>query len=216
MYHQQMMFQPGANAREMTVTGNGEIVAQPDYAQVQIEVRTQGKDVSAIQRENAVIMNRVIDSLMALKIPKESIQTTAYNIFPNYDFIDGKQVLRGYEVQNAITVKIDDIGQVGTAIDTAIQNGANHVSAIEFKITDTDVYYRQALQFALIDAVGKATAMAKTMGVTLHMVPVEIIEEQTIAPIPYKAMQLSSQRVVTPIEPGTMTVSASVRVKFSY
>ena len=216
MYHQQMMFQPGANAREMTVTGNGEIVAQPDYAQVQIEVRTQGENVSTIQRENAVIMNRVIDSLIALKIPKESIQTAAYNIFPTYDFIDGKQVLRGYEVQNAITVKIDDIGQVGTAIDTAIQNGANNVSAIEFKITDTDVYYRQALQFALIDAVGKATAMAKTMGVTLHMVPVEIIEEQTIAPVPYKAMQLSSQRVVTPIEPGTMTVSASVRVKFSY
>lgn len=217
MYYPHMMFQPVAKTREMTVIGNGEIVAQPDYAQVQIEVRTQGENVSSIQRENAVIMNRVIDSLIALNIPKESIQTTAYNIFPVYDFIDGRQVLRGYEVQNAITVKIADISQVGTVIDTAIRNGANHVSAIEFKIVNTDAYYRQALQFALVDAMEKAKSMAETMRVTLHALPVEIVEEQTITPIPYRAMQLSSQQAVTtPIEPGTMTVSAGVRVTFHY
>lgn len=217
MYYPHMMFQPVAKTREMTVIGNGEIVAQPDYAQVQIEVRTQGENVSSIQRENAVIMNRVIDSLIALNIPKESIQTTAYNIFPVYDFIDGRQVLRGYEVQNAITVKIADISQVGTVIDTAIRNGANHVSAIEFKIVNTDAYYRQALQFALVDAMEKAKSMAETMRVTLHALPVEIVEEQTITPIPYRAMHLGSQQAVTtPIEPGTMTVSAGVRVTFHY
>ena len=59
----------------MTVTGNGEIAAEPDYVQIQIEVRTRGKDVSAAQQENAQIMNRVIGSLMALNIPREDIQT---------------------------------------------------------------------------------------------------------------------------------------------
>lgn len=214
MYHPQVMFQPFACRREMTVTGNGEIVAQPDYAQVQIEVRTEGKNVSAAQQENAMIMNQVMGALEALTIPREDIQTTVYTISQNYDYIEGRQVFRGYEVQNGITVKITDISQAGTVIDTAIQNGANQVSGIHFKIDDTDVYYRQALQLALIDAQAKAKSIANTMHLPLQPLPVEIIEEMNVSPVLYKEVQLSNQQSVTPIEPGTMTVNATVQVKF--
>ena len=103
MYQPQVWVQPHSVSREITVTGNGEIDAQPDYIQIQIEVRTEGKDVSQAQKENAFIMNRVIGSLVALNIPREEIQTAAYTISPNYDYIEGRQVFRGYEVQNAIT-----------------------------------------------------------------------------------------------------------------
>ena len=211
-----MVLRPSAGSREMTVTGNGEVVAQPDYVQIQIEVRTEGKEVSAAQQENAVIMNRVIASLVALNIPREAIQTTAYTISPNYDYIEGRQVFRGYEVQNAITVKITDISQVGTVIDTAVENGANHVSAIQFKIEDSGAYYRQALQLALIDAQTKAKSMADTLHLPLPPLPIEIIEETIAPPIAYKAAQLSEQQAVTPIEPGMMTVNATVRVKFRF
>ena len=99
MYHPQAWYQPHSVSREITVTGIGEVDAQPDYVQIQIEVRTEGKDASLAQQENAFIMNRVIGSLVALNIPREAIQTTAYTISPNYDYIEGKQVFRGYEVQ---------------------------------------------------------------------------------------------------------------------
>ena len=200
----------------MTVTGNGEVLAQPDYVQIQIEVRTEGKNVSAAQQENAMMMNRVIEALVALTIPREDIQTTVYTISPNYDYIEGRQVFRGYEVQNGITVKITDISQAGTVIDTAIQNGANQVSGIHFKIDDSDAYYRQALQLALIDAQAKAKSMADTMRLSLQPLPVEIIEETNIPPVLYKSVQLSNQQPVTPIEPGMMTVNTTVRVKFRF
>lgn len=213
-----MMFQPfAASPREITVTGTGEIAAQPDYAQVQIEVRNEGNNVSAVQQENAVIMKRVIDSLLELNIPREAIQTTVYAIFPNYDFIEGRQVLRGYEVQNGVTVKVTSISLVGTVIDTAVKNGANHVSAIQFKMANVDAHYRQALQLAMKDAMAKAKSIAEMIHVDLKYVPVEVIEESTTAePVPYRSLQLSSQQNVTPIEPGMMPVTAAVRVKFRY
>lgn len=217
MYHPQLRCQPFPISREMTVTGNGEIIAQPDYVQIQIEVRTEGKDVSLAQQENARIMNRVIESLLALTIPREAIQTTAYTISPNYDYIEGRQVFRGYEVQNAITVKITDISQAGTVIDTAIQNGANHVSAIQFKIEDSDAYYQRALNLALLNAIAKAKSMAETMRVPLQPIPIEIVEEsQDITPVPYKLAQLSNQEFATPIEQGTISINASVQVKFQF
>ena len=217
MYYPQMKYQPLPTSREMTVSGNGEITLQPDYAQIQTEVRTEGDNVSSAQHENAIIMNRVIESLLNLNIRRDEMQTSAYNIFPTYDYIDGKQVLRGYEVQNAITVKIVDINQVGTVIDTATQNGANHVSGIQFKIEHVDTYYRQALQFALMDALAKANSMAETMHATLQTLPIEIIEETNApTPTPYKMFQLSNQQSVTPIESGLITVTATVKVKFQY
>ena len=218
MYYPQMMFQPfGVSPREITVTGTGEIAAQPDYAQVQIEVRNEGNNVSAVQQENAVLMNRVIESLLELNIPREAIQTTVYAIFPNYDFIEGRQVLRGYEVQNGVTVKITSISLVGTVIDTAVKNGANHVSAIQFKMANVDAHYRQALQLAMKDAMAKAKSIAEMIHVDLKYIPVEVVEEpNTAEPVPYRSLQLSSQQNVTPIEPGMMPVTATVRVKFRY
>lgn len=216
MYHPQNWIQPSSVSREIIVTGNGAIDAQPDYAQVLIEVRTEGKDVSQAQQENAIIMNRVIGSLMALNIPREAIQTTVYTISPNYDYIEGRQVFRGFEVQNAITVQIADISRAGTVIDTAIQNGANHVSSIQFKIEDSDAYYQRALQMALINAIEKAKTMAETMRIALDPIPIEMIEEsQHNAPIPYSA-QLSNREMMTPIAQGTMAIQASVRVTFRY
>ena len=217
MHHPQMQYQPFPNSREMTVTGNGEIIAQPDYVQIQIEVRTEGKDVSLAQQENARIMNRVIESLTALNIPREAIQTAAYTISPNYDYVEGRQVFRGYEVQNAITVNITDISQAGTVIDTAVQNGANQVSAIQFKIKDSDTYYQKALNLALINALAKAKSMAETMHIPLQPIPIEIMEEsQNVTPVPYKIVQLSSREFITPIEQGTIPINASVRVKFRF
>ncbi|MGE7022387.1 SIMPL domain-containing protein [Solibacillus cecembensis] len=217
MYHPQFQFQPSNVSREMTVIGNGEIVAQPEYVQIQIEVRTEGKDVSLAQQENAIIMNRVIDSLVALNIPREEIQTTVYTISPNYDYIEGRQVFRGFEVQNAITVKITEISQAGMVIDTAIQNGANHVSAIQFKIEDSDAYYQQALNLALVNAMGKAKSMAETMHIPLQLIPIEIIEEtHNVTPVSYKAVQMSNQEFITPIEQGRISINASVRVKFRF
>lgn len=216
MYHPQNWIQPSSVSREIIVTGNGVIDAQPDYAQVLIEVRTEGKDVSQAQQENAIIMNRVIGSLMALNIPREAIQTTVYTISPNYDYIEGRQVFRGFEVQNAITVQIAEISRAGTVIDTAIQNGANHVSSIQFKIEDSDAYYQRALQMALINAIEKAKTMAETMRIALDPIPIEMIEEsQHNAPIPYSA-QLSNREMMTPIAQGTMAIQASVRVTFRY
>lgn len=217
MYHPQVPYQPFPISREMTVTGNGEINAQPDYVQIQIEVRTEGKDAGLAQQENARIMNRVITSLIALNIPREDIQTAAYTISPAYDYIEGRQVFRSYEVQNAITVKIMDISQAGTVIDTAIQSGANHVSAIQFKIEDPDAYYQKALNLALVNARAKAKSMADTMHVPLQPIPVEIMEEsRNITPVPYKLAQLSNQEFTTPIEQGTIPINASVRVKFHF
>ncbi|QPQ33946.1 SIMPL domain-containing protein [Lysinibacillus sp. JNUCC-52] len=216
MYFTQTNAQSLPASRIMTVTGNGKVVANASYVQLQIEVSTQGENVQQAQQENASIMNRVIQSILALSIPRENIQTATYSIAPLYDYVDGKQVFKGYKVTNAITVKVPDTNLVGVVIDTAVENGANRISSIQFKIDNGDVYYQQALSLALHNAQMKANTIAQTMQLSVHPQPIEIVEENENGPVLYKSMAMADSSMVTPIEQGQLTISAAVRVTFQY
>lgn len=203
-------------SRVIDVAGNGKVMATPSYVQLQIEVQTRGKNVQEAQQENAIIMNRVIQALLALHIPRENIQTAVYTISPLYDYEDGKQIFKGYEVTNGITVKVTDMNQIGVIIDTAVENGANRISSIQFNIDNADAYYQQALSLALHNAQMKAKTIAETMHLPLQPQPIEIVEELERAPVLYRSMAMADSNISTPIEQGQIAVNATVRVKFQY
>lgn len=202
--------------RTISVKGIGEIETMPNVAELQITVRTDAIDVTEAQRENAVQMNRVIQSLLALNIQRDDIQTAMYNVFPRYDFIDGRREFRGYEVTNSISVTVRDIAQVGTVIDTAVKNGATEISQVEFKLDNKETYYQNALQLAMQNAWGKACAIAKSLGLTYPPTPIEVIEESIGGPILFRAAAFTEQSSETPIEPGKITIKAEVTVKYQY
>ena len=216
MYYQSMRGHLFSPLRVITVRGDGEVFVKPNYAQIQIEVSTEGKDVRGAQQENANIMNQVIQSLLQLNIPREDIQTAAFNVLPQYDYVEGKQIFRGYEVTNALTVKVRDTSKIGSVIDTAVQNGANRVSGIQFKIENADPYYQQALRLALQNAQTKAKTIAETLKLTLHPQPIEVVEERETGPILYKSVAMADQTFSTPIEPGQILINAIVKVKYQY
>lgn len=214
MYYAQVNQQATHTSRVMTVTGNGQVKATPTSAQLQIEVQTQGNNVQVPQQENAITMNQVIQSLVALGIPREQIQTTSYTITPLYQFEDGKQIFKGYEVINAVTVNVTNIDDLGLIIDTAIENGANRIANIQFNIDHIDAYYQQALRVALQNAQLKAKTIAETMHLPLQLLPIEIVEEQVNTPILYRSMVDASGN--TPIEQGQVAIQATVRVTYQY
>ncbi|MGE7675778.1 SIMPL domain-containing protein [Lysinibacillus sp. NPDC094403] len=216
MYYANISQQTPHVPRVIVVTGNGKVMAKASYAQLQIEVRKQGKNVQDAQQENAMTMNRVIQSILDLHIPREHIQTSGYNISPLYEFENGKQIFNGYEVTNAITVKVTDPNQVDVVIDTAVQNGANRISSIQFNIDNMDAYYQQALSLALHNAQMKAKTIAETMHLPIQPQPIEIIEEHEIGPVLYRSMGTVDSSISTPIEQGQITITATVRVRFQY
>lgn len=202
------------NQRILTVTGVGSVAVEPDTAKVLLEVVTEGWELSAIQQENARKVEQVLAALTRLGIPQENIQTTVYDISPRYDFVDGVQEFRGYVVTHGLTVKIEDISRTGAVIDTAVQQGVNRVSNIQFTIGDRDAYYRRALTEALVDAYAKAQTLAEGMQVALAPYPIKITEQVEEPPVVFQAY--SAVETATPIQPGQIVINASVKAQFAY
>jgi len=200
----------------LIVTGNGSIFVEPDSVSIRLAVVTENQSLQEAQQENAQTMEQVIQSLLNVGIRREDIQTSAYNIFPRYDFMEGKQTLRGYEVTNEITIHISEMDQAGMVIDTAVQNGVNRVSDIEFIVSDMQSSYQRALVEALQDAQVKAQTIAETMQINLIQPPRRIVEKGTTSPSAFKVMAATAESFTTPVEPGEMEISAIIEVQYVY
>jgi uncharacterized protein YggE len=105
---------------------------------------------------------------------------------------------------------------VGTVIDTAVKNGANIVESIRFDISKPELYYQQALNLAVRNAINKAKGIGSSLKIPNEPVPV-LITENSLAPIPYtRSLAMRGEIATTPIEPGQNDIEASVTVEFTY
>lgn len=151
----------------ISVEGQGKVVGVPDIATVDIGVFTEDREVVTAQTVNTNKMNALIAKLRGFGIASADIQTTNYSISPQYNWPDGKQILRGYQINQNVRVKIRDLGKIGAILGAAGEVGANQVSGVNFTIDDPEALRQQAREKALDNAQAKARALAQKAGVRL-------------------------------------------------
>lgn len=211
---------PAGRAAAQTASGppvvvtSGESVVKraPDRAWVTVAAESRAKTPQDAQKQNAAAMTAVLDKLKALGIPAESIQTTGYDLQPEFDYVSGKQVLRGYVARNAAEVRVDNLPRVGEVIDAAVASGATTVRGVRFDLKDRSGAEREALKLAVADARERAAAAAAGAGLTVDRI-VRIEEERAriVEPRPMMAMRAEmAQDAVTPVAPGELEIRASV------
>ncbi|ARI77791.1 SIMPL domain-containing protein [Halobacillus mangrovi] len=219
MYYYPQMNRNHGEARVMTVNGTGKVVARPDVAILRFGVETNNRELQEAQKANAETINQITQTLIQAGIPEENIQTADYYIFPEYDYVDGKQQFRGYQVTHILSIRVEEIDKTGAIIDLAVSNGANRVSNIQFTLKNPEQYYQEALRIALGQALAHAQTIANTMQLNLDQTPVKVIEKggSEIAPIrPYPKAEVMSAAAPTPIEPGQQEIVARVEAQFQY
>jgi uncharacterized protein len=199
------------------VIGTGELAIQPDSASVNLGIITESKQLITAQQQNSLDVTKVIDSLISLGITKNQIQTFDYRIESDYDYDQGKQIFRGYKITHLLQVKIEDLSIVGKVVDTAVQNGVNYVSNVQFTAKNKDSFYQQALVLAINNAIQKAKTIAGTLNVTLIPTPRIIIEGgSTVQPVFNQPGTFVKGVNSTQIEPGQIIVKAEVIAEFQY
>ena len=196
----------------MTLTGLGHVMATPDLAVIRLGVQTTGYNLSEIQPENAQISQRVIQALRQAGITE--IKTIQYSIDKVYEYEAGKQIDKGYSVRNILEIKTSNIDQVGNIIDTAVTMGSNIVISISFELSDPELYYEQALNLAVDNAIQKAKTISTNLHVRLNPIPIRIIEGSSDSPFPRQ--QLQYDVAATPILPGDLKIEAFVTADFFY
>src|SRR5690349_11206532 len=88
---------PPAPAPEVVVTsGEATVRRAPDRAWVTIAAESRAATAEEAQRQNVDAMSAVSQKIKAGGIPADAIQTTGYNLQPEFDWTGGRQRLKGY------------------------------------------------------------------------------------------------------------------------
>lgn len=170
--------------RTISINGEGKVSVIPDIAYVSLGFNVEKVKVADAQAENSKTMNFLIEKLKALDIDKKDIKTTNYSIYPNYDYPNGKQVLRSYTVYQEVQVKLRQTEKVEDALKIAGELSLNQIGGLAFDIDEPEQYRQEARKKALENAKQKADELAQIMGVKLGKV-VSFSEWENYAPEPY-------------------------------
>lgn len=219
MYNYHPLIRSGLAPKDhlIKVSGEGELAIPPDSASVNIGVITDGKQLIAAQQQNSLEVTKVIDALTALGISKNNIQTFDYRIESVYDYDQGKQIFRGYKITHILQIKLEDLSLVGKIVDTAVQNGVNFVSNVQFTVKNKDAFYKQALVLAVNNATDKAKTIARSLNVELIPIPSVIVEGgSTVQPIFNQLGTFVKASTSTQLEPGQIIIKAEVIAEFHF
>ncbi len=204
------------------VTGEGELMVTPDLAILSLGVEAQAETVAEAQEQARRAMDSVMAELDRYDIDEKDIQTASFSIYPVYEWVDSykRQELVGYQVTNAVTVKVRELDDTGAILDAVADAGGDYirVSSVSFTVDDPATYYTDVREKAMADANTKAKQLASLGGIDLGK-PTYISEGSVYAPVirqDYATAESGSTPVpTTAISPGEIEIQLTIQVIYS-
>ena len=203
------------------MVGEGIVLTQPDVARITLGVEVVDQSLANAQAQAAQRMDAVVNKLKADGIADNDIRTVSYNVTPQYDQGNSQTqpVLRGYQVQNMVEVRTSNVPGLGALVDDAVAAGATRIFGISFEASDMESLKNQARDQAMANAASKAQQMARNANVTLGR-PISIEESDVgganpVQAAPRPVAAAAPAAVTTPIQPGQLQVTTTVRVVYA-
>jgi uncharacterized protein YggE len=194
------------------------VKSKPDIATVSSGVTTEAQTAVEAMRLNANAMDAVIKRIKALGIDADDIQTAGISLGARYDYDQQsqRQVFRGYQASNRVSVTLRNVTRTGEVLDALVAAGATDIGGPDFSLADDSGPLAQARKAAFDKARAQAAEYAGWSGYT----GVRLLEvSETISqggPQPYApTVRLqAAEAKATPVEPGLVTTQANLTVKF--
>ena len=207
-----------AQPRNISVTGNAQVILAPDIAYVSIGVHSEAKTATEAVASNNTQTQAVIDAIKAQGVDAKDIQTTNFSVYQQEKFAPtGESLGTFFMADNTVYVTIRDITKIGDILDAAISAGANTVYGITFDVQDKEAALATGRDQAMADAQAQAEQLVKAAGATLG--DVQSISYYSSSPSPiYYDNKVAPAGVggggSVPISTGQLTLTVSVSVVY--
>ncbi|MGM0590670.1 MAG: SIMPL domain-containing protein [Halobacteriota archaeon] len=200
----------------ISVTGTGEATADADLAVVSVSVTDRTDTADAARARVAGDVDRMRAALRGANVSDEAVTTASFRVSPEYDFSGDRRELVGYVAEHAFKIEVDP-DQAGDIVDLTVGNGADRVDGLQFTLSDET--RAQLRAEALTTAVESARADADTIAAASDLSVTGVHSASTggdFGPVPTTtAEDAAAGQSRTVLEPGPVTVSATVSVTYT-
>lgn len=226
---------PSGQQDTITVSGEGKVSAPPDIATISFVVSENAPTVAAAQTSAAKNTNAALAALSSFNIASADIQTSSYDVSPQYSstvcgvvapgsgvalpcVYNGPGTIIGYTASQTVTVTIRNLDSVGPVVTALGKANVSNIDGPNFSIDKPDAAEAQARALAIADARTKADTLAGELGVRILRV-VNYSEGGSNYPLPMMAEGVSASNaaptsVVPSVPVGENDVIVNVSVTY--
>jgi uncharacterized protein YggE len=203
----------------VVMQGSGVVRRAPDRALVRIAAETRAATPKAAQEGSASAMTAVMAQITAAGLPRDAVRTVAVTVQQEFEYLNGRQMPRGFVSRNAIEVRVDDLARLPQVLDASVSAGATSVEGLEWTLRNRAAAEREAVTLAVADAVARAEAAAagakRSVDAVLRIEETGAVMAVRSEPMVMRARAPQEAVTVTPVSEGEVEVRAQVTVTAS-
>lgn len=221
----QLLILPAALAaidtRFIAVSGHCMKRVSPDRGTLQLTAEARESDPGKASSKATGLYEKLRADIKKLSLKDGQLQTTTYNVSPEFDYKNGKQTLRHYRAAMGIEIETSELQRMGELIQVAGRLGIQNAGGFNVFLSaeKRKEVYEGCLEEAIQNARSKAERMAKAGGSKLA--DVLTIEEHKSdrrppePPMMMKAAAMDSEMGGAPaIESKNLGIEVQVAVSF--
>lgn len=210
-----------AAERTVSVSGQGEVRAEPDRALVSLGIEARKPTLQDARAEVDRGVNAVLKLTRDLKLDPKFVRTTRVQVQPEYDWNnEGRdRRLLGYYVARHVEVDLRQLDQLGTLLERAFAAGVNQIGDPQLDSSKRRELEREAMGKAVADARANAETVAKAAGAKVGS-PRTIAASSGVVPPPMpmrvKMMSAAAEAsdAAQSYQRGEMAFNATVQVEY--
>jgi uncharacterized protein YggE len=215
-------------AAEIAISADGPVVelnvfesvsVAPDIATIGAGVTSEAPTATEALRQNSAEMQKVIARIKALGVADKDIQTTGINLNAMYDYNqeERRQVFRGYQASNRVSVILRKIDEAGKVLDALVAAGATDLNGPSFSIENDEDAKDIARKRAIERAQARVQAYAEQFGYdgAKVLAIAESIEGRGAMPeVAMMRVSADMAAAAPPVQPGMVSTGISITIKY--
>lgn len=144
----------------IVTSGTASVDAVPDIATLAIEVNVAAKDATTAKKQADERVAQYISFLELNQIAKKDISSANLRTKPDYDYQDGKSILKGYRAVRTVEVTLRQLDKLNSLLDGALKAGLNEIRSVSLGVAQPDAYKDKARKAAIDNAIHQAQELA--------------------------------------------------------
>jgi Uncharacterized conserved protein len=148
------------NGPHIVTSGTASVDATPDIATLAIEVNIAAKDAATAKKQADERVGQYLTFLEKSGVAKKDIRSANLRTEPDYDYQNGKSILKGYRAVRTVEVTLRQLDKLNALLDAALKAGLNEIRSVSLGVAQPDAYKDKARKAAIDDAVHQAKELA--------------------------------------------------------
>ncbi|WP_290538705.1 SIMPL domain-containing protein [Alcanivorax sp.] len=197
----------------ITVSGSGDIAAQPDIFRVVATAREQGDDIAAMKSRVDNAVADMLDLADDLDIEEKQVRASDLNVQPQWQYQPERKLI-GHQVSRQVTFRANGLDTYTQLLDGLAKQGVRDIRPAGTEVSNADELANQALEKAVADARQRASIIAKAADRELgKAIQIQAQDFQPPQPVMMMARSEKSGHADS-YRPGETDITARVQITF--